>query len=202
MFLAIYRLGEMTQPTVCETRLAEKLASFERQHDALIEAHLDSNEEIVLVRTLILTIRRFVHISSRVNGNGAVWKELTEKAEAQRTVLCKHLDGKALFTGMLRLYAATHRKMKILLNLKKWKQVRNSAIRRAESERPQIIKPPFQRKPQSQVLVYVIRVNGYRLSYQHGTSLPLEDKYGDREQQRRIQQQKGWGIAVANKPNR
>jgi hypothetical protein len=41
-----------------------------------------------------------------------VWKELVAKAEAERVVLCKHLDGKALFTAMLRLYAALHREMR------------------------------------------------------------------------------------------
>jgi hypothetical protein len=33
------------------------------------------------------------------------------KQKPQRTVLCKHIDGKALFTGILRLYAAIHREM-------------------------------------------------------------------------------------------
>jgi hypothetical protein len=37
---------------------------------------------------------------------------LTDRAEAKRGVLCKHLDVKALFIAMLCLYAATHREMK------------------------------------------------------------------------------------------
>jgi uncharacterized protein with von Willebrand factor type A (vWA) domain len=41
-----------------------------------------------------------------------VWKDLVAKSEAERVVLCKHLDGKALFTAMLRLYAALHREMR------------------------------------------------------------------------------------------
>jgi energy-converting hydrogenase A subunit M len=41
-----------------------------------------------------------------------VWKELIARAEAERTVLCKHLDGKALFTATLHLYAAIHRDMR------------------------------------------------------------------------------------------
>jgi predicted Zn-ribbon and HTH transcriptional regulator len=41
-----------------------------------------------------------------------VWKDLIAKAEAERVVLYKHLDGKALFTAMLRLYAALHREMR------------------------------------------------------------------------------------------
>jgi hypothetical protein len=40
------------------------------------------------------------------------WKELVAKAEAEKAVLCKHLDGKALFTAMLRLYAALHREIR------------------------------------------------------------------------------------------
>jgi hypothetical protein len=40
-----------------------------------------------------------------------VWKYQTTRAEAERTVLCKHLDGKALFTGMLHLYAAIYQEM-------------------------------------------------------------------------------------------
>jgi hypothetical protein len=41
-----------------------------------------------------------------------VWKGLVAKAEAERVVLCKHLDGKALFTATLRLYAALHRELR------------------------------------------------------------------------------------------
>lgn len=33
------------------------------------------------------------------------------RAEAERTVLCKHLNVKALFTAMLNMYAAIHREM-------------------------------------------------------------------------------------------
>jgi hypothetical protein len=40
-----------------------------------------------------------------------MWKQLADKAEAKREVLCSYLDGKALFTGVLRLYAAVHREM-------------------------------------------------------------------------------------------
>jgi hypothetical protein len=44
-------------------------------------------------------------------GNGVTWKRLVDKAENEKNVLCKHLDGKALFTGMMRLYAAIHREL-------------------------------------------------------------------------------------------
>jgi SAM-dependent MidA family methyltransferase len=40
-----------------------------------------------------------------------MWNELVARAEAERTVLSKHLDGKTLFTDILRLYAAIYREM-------------------------------------------------------------------------------------------
>lgn len=52
-----------------------------------------------------------MHISPHANGNGAVWRDLTTKAEAERTDPCKHLDDKALFTGTLRLYTAILREV-------------------------------------------------------------------------------------------
>jgi hypothetical protein len=42
---------------------------------------------------------------------GNNWKQLTEKAEVERKILYEHLDGKALFTGVLRLYGAIHREL-------------------------------------------------------------------------------------------
>jgi hypothetical protein len=41
-----------------------------------------------------------------------VWKELISKVEAERAVLCKHLDGKAIFLVVLRMYAALHRELR------------------------------------------------------------------------------------------
>jgi hypothetical protein len=40
-----------------------------------------------------------------------VWKQLADKAEDDREVMSSYLDGKALLTGVLRLYAAVHRHM-------------------------------------------------------------------------------------------
>jgi hypothetical protein len=98
----------MTGPTVWWSAI---ITPFERNHDDLIAGHPDCIEEIELLRTALLTIGQLIHISPPVNGNGAMWKELIATAEAERTVLCKHLDSKALFTAMLRLYAAIHREM-------------------------------------------------------------------------------------------
>jgi hypothetical protein len=106
------KLGDMAEPTVCETRWDKIISSFEGKHKELQEGHPDCSEELALLRTGLHTIGQLIHISPLANGNGAVWKELVAKAEAERAVLCKHLDGKALFTAMLRLYAALHREMR------------------------------------------------------------------------------------------
>jgi hypothetical protein len=36
---------------------------------------------------------------------------VTDRVDAQRSILCKQLDGKVLFTGMLHLYAVIHQQM-------------------------------------------------------------------------------------------
>jgi hypothetical protein len=46
---------------------------------------------------------------------------LVTKAEAEGTVLSKQFDGKALFTGILRLYVAIHREMTSTLQSEKVK---------------------------------------------------------------------------------
>jgi hypothetical protein len=47
-----------------------------------------------------------------VNRNGAKWKQLTNRAETDRHILCKFLDGQALFTGLFDMYATTYREMR------------------------------------------------------------------------------------------
>jgi hypothetical protein len=84
----------MAGPTVCETRWGEIVTSFNNNHDDLVARHPKCTEEIGLIRTALHTIGQLIHISPAVNGNGALWKELVAKAEAERTVLGKHLDGK------------------------------------------------------------------------------------------------------------
>jgi hypothetical protein len=102
----------MAGPTACEKRWAEILASFERNLNDLTAKHPDCNEEIRLIQSGLITIGQLIHVSPRVNGNGTAWKDIKTRAEAERTVLWKHLAGKAIFTGMLRLYAATHRDLR------------------------------------------------------------------------------------------
>jgi hypothetical protein len=91
----------MAGPTVCEKRWAEILASFERQHDDLLASHPDFKEDLGLIHAALITIRQLVYASPSNNVNGVVWKDLVIKAEAERSVLWKHLSGKALFTCML-----------------------------------------------------------------------------------------------------
>jgi hypothetical protein len=68
-------------------------------------------EDIGLIHTAIIKIGQLIRASPPINGNGAVWKGLTAKAESERAVLCKHLDGKPMLTAMRRLYVATFRQM-------------------------------------------------------------------------------------------
>jgi hypothetical protein len=87
------KTDEMAEPSLCESWWAKILTSFEGRHAELLEAHPGCSEE------LTLTIKQIIHNSPPVNGNGAVWKELITRAEIERAVLYKHLDGKALFTA-------------------------------------------------------------------------------------------------------
>jgi hypothetical protein len=93
----------------CETRWSEILASFQRNVHKLTEEQPECIEDIRLIHSGLITIGKLIHISPLVNGNGAEWKPIITRAEAERAVLCKHLEGQALFIGMLRMYAAIHR---------------------------------------------------------------------------------------------
>jgi hypothetical protein len=57
-------------------------------------------------------IGHLVQNSSKVNGNGAKWKQLADRAVTDRRTLCKFLDGQALFTGLFHIYAATYKEMR------------------------------------------------------------------------------------------
>jgi hypothetical protein len=98
-------------PTQCETRWRAVLASFDKQYETLIAKNPDATKEINLIQTGLIKIGQLIHTSPQQNGNDATWKRLVDKAESEKSVLCKHLDGKVLSTGMLRLYTATHREM-------------------------------------------------------------------------------------------
>jgi hypothetical protein len=102
----------MAEPTACEKRRAETLASFQRNLDDLNGKHPESSEDIKLLHAGLLTIGQFIKTSPRVNGNGAVWKGILTRAEAENAVLCKHYEGKALFTGLIHLYAAALSELK------------------------------------------------------------------------------------------
>jgi hypothetical protein len=112
LYVEFHQEWRMTRPTVCETWWGAIVSSFDRNYDTLIARHPDCAEDIALLRTALNTIGQLVHISPTVIGNGSVWKGLTAKVEAERAVLCKHLDGKALFTAMLHMYANLHRELR------------------------------------------------------------------------------------------
>jgi hypothetical protein len=50
----------------------------------LLAVHPDAKEEISRIHTALVTIGQMIRTSPHVNGNGTVWKELAEKANAER----------------------------------------------------------------------------------------------------------------------
>jgi hypothetical protein len=102
----------MAGPTVCGKRWRDILASFERNLGGLVAQNPTCVEEIKLIQAGLITIGQLINDSPRENGNGTAWKEVITRAEAERAVLCKHLEGKALFAAILRLYATTHTELR------------------------------------------------------------------------------------------
>jgi hypothetical protein len=88
------------------------LASFDEGYEKLIGDHQDTKKEMDLVRGSTVQIGQLVQNSLKVNGNGVEWKQVADRADADRHTLCKFLDGQALFTGCFHIYAATYKEMK------------------------------------------------------------------------------------------
>jgi hypothetical protein len=82
--------GEMAVPAACETRWNKMLVAFERHHDTLITGRPDAKQDTEIVHTALITIVQLVHTSPRINRNGAVWKQLADRAEAEKGALCRH----------------------------------------------------------------------------------------------------------------
>jgi hypothetical protein len=82
------------EPTACEIKWSEVHASFERQHDSLLENHPDAEQEISIIRKALIKISQHVMASPAIKGNGSIWKELADEAETEISILCKHLDGR------------------------------------------------------------------------------------------------------------
>jgi hypothetical protein len=99
------------EPSICEVKWSEVHASFERQHDTLLEKYPDASQEIGNIHKALIKIRQLVKKSPQVNGNGPAWKKLADRAEADRSSLCRHLTGKVVFTGLVHLYTTIHRDM-------------------------------------------------------------------------------------------
>jgi hypothetical protein len=134
--------------TACEARWKEVLTSFNSQADELLAAHPDPREVIEMVHPALVTIRQLVHAAPRVNGNSEVWMQLADRAEAEKRVLCKHLEGKYLFTGMLRLHALTHREMRdSLLNTRKGEPAQDNEEFREQKGASGLLRRKNLRKP-------------------------------------------------------
>jgi hypothetical protein len=104
---------EMTLATLtqCETRWILVLTSFGERWEKLIADHPDAKEEMDLLRVSVVWIEKLLQNSPKVNGNGAKWKQLADRAEASRHTICKFLDGQALFTGLIYMYTAPCKEM-------------------------------------------------------------------------------------------
>jgi hypothetical protein len=86
-------------------------------------------------RASLVQIRQRVQNSPKVNGNDTKWKQLAERAEADKHSLCKFLDGQALFTGLFRMYAATYREMRDSLQPRSKESGQKYASRAEQNER-------------------------------------------------------------------
>jgi hypothetical protein len=69
--------------------------SFDDRYEKLIADHPDVKKEMDLVQTSIVQIGQLVQNSLKVNGNGTKWKQLADRAEADRHTLGKFLDRQA-----------------------------------------------------------------------------------------------------------
>jgi hypothetical protein len=102
---------EMEEPTACEKRWEGILASFQNNLNKLTGKHPECVEDIKTLHAGLVTVGQLIQSSPRANGNGAEWKSIITRTEEEKTVLCKHVEEQALFSGMLRLYATTHREL-------------------------------------------------------------------------------------------
>jgi hypothetical protein len=103
--------------TQCETRWRPVLASSDERCEKLISDHPDAMEELDLVRASIVQIRQRAENLPKANGNGTMWKQLADRAEADRHNLCKFLDGQALLVVLFHMYAATYKDTRDSLQL-------------------------------------------------------------------------------------
>jgi hypothetical protein len=94
-----------------ETHCQAMLTSF-NEYEKLIENHPDTKKEMDLVQASIVQIGQLVQNLPKVNGNSTKWKQLVNRAEANRHTFCKFPDIQVLFIGLFHMYAATYKKIK------------------------------------------------------------------------------------------
>jgi hypothetical protein len=103
--------------TQCETRWWVALTSFDERYGKVIADCLDVKKEVDLVQASIVQIGQLVQNLPKVNGNGAKWKQLVDRAEADRHTFCKFLNGQMLYTSLFHTYAGAYREMRDSLGL-------------------------------------------------------------------------------------
>jgi hypothetical protein len=94
-------------PTQCEAQWHSVLASFDKQHKTLIANNPDATQERNLVLTLLVKIGESFSDLSAAEWQHRQLETADQQSAENENILCKHLDGKALFTGMLLLRSNT-----------------------------------------------------------------------------------------------
>jgi ribosomal protein L17 len=78
--------------------------------------HQDIKKKMDQVRPSVVQIEQLVTNSPNANANSAKWKQLANRAEAERRTLCKFIDGQALFACLFHTYAATYKETRDSFN--------------------------------------------------------------------------------------
>jgi hypothetical protein len=91
------------------------LPVFEIVQEKLIAGHPDAKMEIDLIRDTLLQICQLVRSSPNNNANELKLEQLTDTAETEMKTLAKYVEGKALYTSLLKLYSSVYKEMRDLV---------------------------------------------------------------------------------------
>jgi hypothetical protein len=91
------------------------VAVFEVWYEKLITDHPDAKTEIDLIQDTLLQICELVCNSPNRNANELKLEQMTDTATTEMETLSKYVDGKALYTGLLKMYSSVCKEMRDLL---------------------------------------------------------------------------------------
>jgi hypothetical protein len=122
--------------TQCEKCWRAVIASSDKRYEKLIAGSPDAKNEMDLMRAFVVKIGQFVQNSHKMNENGAKWKQLADRAKAERRTLCKIMDGQALFTGLFHMFAATYKAIRDSLQLSSMESGKEDVSQAEEKQMP------------------------------------------------------------------